>query len=46
MPNRVARLDLADCGLHATSVDLLQKVLLELEHRGCCGSCEVALVHR
>lgn len=34
MPNRVARLELADCGLHATSVDLLQKVLLDLEHRG------------
>jgi len=34
LPNCVSRLNLSDCGLHATSLDLLQKVMLDLEHRG------------
>lgn len=33
-PNCISRLDLSDCGLHATALDLLQKVVLDLEHRG------------
>ncbi|CAK9039083.1 Ribonuclease inhibitor (Ribonuclease/angiogenin inhibitor 1) [Durusdinium trenchii] len=32
--NRISRLDLGNCGLHATGLDMLQKVLLDLEHRG------------
>jgi len=31
--NMVMHLDLSDCGLHATGVQLLTHVLLELEHR-------------
>mmetsp|Transcript_11917 Transcript_11917/g.20437 ORF Transcript_11917/g.20437 Transcript_11917/m.20437 type:complete len:255 (-) Transcript_11917:57-821(-) len=33
-PNCIRRMDLSDCGLHATALDLLQKVVLDLEHRG------------
>eukprot|EP00438_Fugacium_kawagutii_P020460 Skav206765 [mRNA] locus=scaffold167:447983:457591:+ [translate_table: standard] len=33
-PNCVSRLNLSNCGLHATALDLLQKVLMDLEHRG------------
>ena len=32
--NYVGHLDLSNCGLHATAIELLQKVLLDLEHRG------------
>lgn len=32
--NVITHLDLADCGLHATSIEMLTKVLLELEQRG------------
>mmetsp|Transcript_106283 Transcript_106283/g.188982 ORF Transcript_106283/g.188982 Transcript_106283/m.188982 type:complete len:296 (+) Transcript_106283:31-918(+) len=33
-PNKIKRLDLSDCGLHAVGVQHLQEVLLDLEHRG------------
>jgi len=32
--NKVTRLDLSNCGLHATAMVMLQELLLELEHRG------------
>lgn len=31
--NAITRLDLADCGLHATGVVMLTRILLDLEHR-------------
>lgn len=38
--NPITHLDLADCGLHATSVVMLTQVVLDLEHRG--GGAKVA----
>lgn len=32
--NAICSLDLTDCGLHATAVDFLVQVMLDLEHRG------------
>jgi len=32
--NNILRLDLSNCDLHATGLQLLQEVLLDLEHRG------------
>ncbi|CAJ1366398.1 unnamed protein product [Effrenium voratum] len=38
--SRITRLDLSNCGLHATGLELLQKVLLDLEHRGAGHAVE------